>query len=216
MPTKSFARVIAAGVLGAVIGYFILHPYSAVFYSLYPLPNSLPSGNNISFPQALSQFKLFLDTFNMWYVGIPYGILGALAGVSLGLVFEARRRHEEAKRRFAMREAAHEALKELMVTLSHYLLNASTVIGGYSSLLLKKTIGTELEKGLKAIKAEAECIEAVVKSLQDIETISAEEYVPGGSSRMIDIRADLERRLAASVARETPAPVEEGRDKEPA
>lgn len=204
MPIKSFPRSIAAGVLGAVIGYFILHPYSAVFYSLYPLPHSLPPGSNISLTQALSQFRLFLDTFNMWYVGIPYAILGALAGVSLGFVFEARKQHEEAKKRLAMREAAHEALKALMVTLSHYLLNASTVIGGYSKLLMKKTVGTELEKGLQTITAEAEYIEAVVKSLQDIETIFTEEYVPGGSSRMIDIQADLERRLAASAAREKP------------
>jgi signal transduction histidine kinase len=201
MRTKEVLRVTAAGVAGAVIGYFILHPYSAVFYSLYPLPHSRPAGTSLTFSEALGEFRLFLDTFNMWYVGIPYALIGALAGISVGIAAETSRRHAETRRREAARKAAHEALQELMVTLSHYLLNASTVIGGYSQLLLKKTKGTELEKPLEAIMEESAFVEAVVNSLKSLEAVKEEEYIPGGNSRMIDIKAELERRIAQSASR---------------
>jgi signal transduction histidine kinase len=205
MRTKEVLRVTAAGVAGAVIGYFILHPYSAVFYSLYPLPHNRPPGTTLTFSEALGEFRLFLDTFHMWYVGIPYGLIGAFAGISIGIAAETHRRHEEAKRREAAGKAAHEALQELMVTLSHYLLNASTVIGGYSRLLIKKTKGTELEKPLEAIREEAAYVEAVVESLKSLEAVKEEEYIPGGNSRMIDIKAELERRIAESAARKEAA-----------
>jgi signal transduction histidine kinase len=201
MRTKEVLRVTAAGAAGAVVGYFILHPYSAVFYSLYPLPHIRPAGTSLTFSEALGQFRLFLDTFNMWYVGIPYGLIGALAGISIGIAAETSRRHAETRRREAARKAAHEALQELMVTLSHYLLNASTVIGGYSELLIKKTKGTELEKPLEAIREESAYVEAVVNSLKSLEAVTEEEYIPGGHSRMIDIKAELERRIAQSAAR---------------
>ena len=215
MRTKEVLRVTAAGVAGAVIGYFILHPYSAVFYSLYPLPHSRTPGSSLSFQEALGQFRLFLDTFNMWYVGIPYALIGALAGISIGIASEARRRHEEAEKREAARKAAHEALQELMVTLSHYLLNASTVIGGYSRLLIRKTKGTELEKPLQAIMEESAYVEAVVDSLQSLEAVKEEEYIPGGHSRMIDIKAELERRIAQSAARKDAATEKEEKSEKP-
>ena len=62
-----------------------------------------------------------------------------------------------------------------MVTLSHYLLNASTVMSRYSRLLIKKTKGTELEKPLQAIMEESAYVEAVVNSLQSLEAVKEEE-----------------------------------------
>ena len=63
----------------------------------------------------------------------------------------------------------------------------------------------DLEKPLQAIMEESAYVEAVVNLFESLEAVKEEDYIPGGSSRMIDIKAELERRIAQSAARKDAA-----------
>jgi signal transduction histidine kinase len=85
-----------------------------------------------------------------------------------------------------------------MVTLSHYLLNASTVIGGFAGLAIKKEASQDQIKRLEVIKAESERIEAIVGSIQSLKSIATENYGTDSETLMFDIKSRIEQHLEES------------------
>jgi signal transduction histidine kinase len=181
-------RVLMSGLAGAAIGYLILHPYSMLVYLLHREHEAMERGIDLS---TAIHDAAFAFSRGMLHMGIPYALLGAVAGVFFGFWMEAERRRDEMEKR----AAAVDTLRQLMVTLSHYLLNATTVIGGYTSLVLRKEDNPELANHLEVIKKESENIEAVVRSLQSLETVETESYGGGSEVLMIDIKRQIEERL---------------------
>ncbi|MBI5696499.1 MAG: hypothetical protein HZC51_12345 [Nitrospirae bacterium] len=184
-------RILLSASAGAALGFFALHPYTMLVYGLY-MRHKPGSG----MPQAADMMHgvFHLDAMPM---GLPFAALGAAAGLFFGFWLEAVRQREEMEKR----ACAVDTLRQLMVTLSHYLLNASTVIGGYASHVMKKEDNEEIRKHLAVIKDEAVCIEDVVKSLQSLETVAAEHYTGSGESMMIDIQKQLEQRIKDSAGK---------------
>ncbi len=121
-------------------------------------------------------------------MGVPFGILGAAAGLFFGYWREAERVKDELEKR----ECAIDAVKQLTITLSHYLLNASTVIGGYASHISRDERDPGHKEHLESIKEESEKIEAVVKSLQSLKAILAKNSGPDYETMMIDIKKQVE------------------------
>ena len=192
---KNRRRIILSAVVGAIAGYFALHPYSMLVYYLHGR-HEAAEGHASFLPQATAVF-----TPDMLVMGIPYALLGAGAGLFFGLWLAAERRRDEADRR----ATAAATLRQLMVTLSHYLLNAATVIGGYSSIMLRKEQDAKFREHARIIKHESDGIEAVVKSLQSIESVAAEHYTKDSETMIIDITRDLDRRLAENAKKDAAA-----------
>jgi signal transduction histidine kinase len=98
--------------------------------------------------------------------------------------------------------AALETLWDLMVTLAHHIRNSNMVIGGFSALLSKHIADPEFQRQLQKIKQASREIEAVIDSLQNLTEISTVKYITEGQARMIDLKKELEARLAAEAIKE--------------
>lgn len=192
-------RSILLTAAGALLGFAFLHPYSMAVCSLY--------GGHAGGSEARSLLEYAAAAFRpvMVAMGLPFGLLGGATGLSLGLWLEGRDRRVE----FEIRMAEAEAVKSLMVTLAHHLLNAAQVVGGFAGVCLRRERDEQIQRHLEVIQTEAHRVEAVVHALQAVETAAVEPYVAGSDARMIDIREELERRLlAGNVA----GPVSSGLD----
>jgi signal transduction histidine kinase len=83
-----------------------------------------------------------------------------------------------------------------MVTLAHYIRNANMVVGGFSARLSKSLSDPDLQKELTLIQEASREIDAVIAALQDLTEISTVEYTASSHEQMIDLKKDLEARLA--------------------
>jgi signal transduction histidine kinase len=95
------------------------------------------------------------------------------------------------------RLAALETLRDLMVTLAHYIRNSNLVIGGFSSRMIKNLPDPEVQRQLQLIQQASREIEAVIASLESLSQVDRARYIGEWETRMIDLKQELEARLAA-------------------
>jgi PAS domain S-box-containing protein len=86
-------------------------------------------------------------------------------------------------------------LQDTMVTLSHYIRNANTVIGGFANRLLKRTTDADSKQGLQLVHQASKEIDAVINSLQRLTEVSTTRYIKDSRVTMIDLKRELEARL---------------------
>lgn len=184
---------------GAVLGYLVLHPYSMMIYSMYGHQGTASEG--IHHRRLLDEVAAAFD-LNMLAMGLPFAFIGALAGLVLGFWLDARARRVEIEKRLL----AVETLQQLMVTLAHHLLNAVQGIGGFASAILRKEHDEEKKRSLERIRQESARIEAVVKTLQSLESVTTERYTANSETLMIDITKELQNKIEALKAGKTDAP----------
>lgn len=183
-PMTGNRRIALMAVLGALFGYLFLHPYTMVVYELHGA-----HGEEGGLQGAVRLFSNAAASFspNMLPMGIPFALLGGVAGLFFGFWLNARaRRFEEEKRLLAA-----ETARQLTVTLSHHLLNAVQGIGGFAASVIRKEQDDDLKRRVELIRGEARKIEAVVKTLQSLETVATERYIGSSETMMIDIRNEL-------------------------
>lgn len=171
-------------------GYILLHPYTMLVYGLYGHHGAVSGGIILRRLLADVSAAFRLDMAPM---GLPFALLGALAGSLLGFWLEARSRRFEMEKRLL----AVDTLRQLMVTLAHHLLNAVQGIGGFAALALRKEKDEDKRRPLEIIKQESIKIEAVVKALQSLESVITERYTKSSETLMIDIRKELQERIEA-------------------
>lgn len=87
----SKSRICGATFIGAVVGYLILHPYAMLVYMLYEREDVIL--------QDLAQAVVFSFNFKMLPMGIPFALLGGVAGMCLGLWLNAKKKLAEAELR---------------------------------------------------------------------------------------------------------------------
>lgn len=130
---------------------------------------------------------------DMLPMGIPFALLGGFAGAFFGLWLIGKNRKVEAEKKLALVEG----VRQLMVTLAHHLLNSATGIGGLADLFLRKEQDERKKRQMEIMKQEAVRIEAVVKALQSLKTVTSERYIGSSETLMIDIRKELQERIEA-------------------
>jgi len=91
---------------------------------------------------------------------------------------------------------ALETLHQLMVTLSHYLLNANTIIGGMVRRAEKADSGEKRFTALQAIKEQAKRTELVIEALKRVAEIKTSDYTFESHILMIDVKKEIESKLA--------------------
>lgn len=94
------------------------------------------------------------------------------------------------------KKVAIETLKRLMVTLSHYLLNANMIIGGEVRHAQKLKSNKDTLISLESIMEQAKKIDAVIGSLKKITEIKTTDYTTKGHGLMIDITQEMEAELS--------------------
>jgi signal transduction histidine kinase len=120
-----------------------------------------------------------------------------LAGFFFGIWYWQKERLTMERLEFQRRQVALETLRELMVTLAHHIRNANLVIGGFSSRMMKNLADPEGQRRLQLIQQASREIEAVIASLESLSQVKHARYIADWETRMIDLKQELEARLAA-------------------
>lgn len=90
---------------------------------------------------------------------------------------------------------ALETLRQLMVTLSHYLLNANTIIGGMVRRSERVESKAERMASLKTIEEQAKKTEAIIEALKRVAELKTTDYTRESHILMIDVKREIEEAL---------------------
>ncbi len=104
---------------------------------------------------------------------------------------------------------ALETLRQLMVTLSHYFLNAGMVIGGMVRRCERVKSDDQRASALKAINEQAKKMEIVVRALKRMTRVKTADYILGNGMLMIDIAKEIDETMA-EMQKEGPPRVSNG------
>jgi len=178
---------------GMGLGFFIIQPFVVLVYNL--APETRQAFAKIVFWERLVEMSLGPTSI---FMGLGFAVLGGVSGFFLGSWLFHKEKLVAAQVESAKRLAAMETMKELMVTLAHYIRNANMVIGGFSLRLAKNSGDAHQKEQLQLIQQKSQEIEAVIASLQTLTEISVTQYITSGTAQMIDLKEDLEKRLAAA------------------
>lgn len=194
------SALLLTSLAGAVVGLAALYPYVLLSY-LFMHPGSAHPALFGGRPGLPTLFRQAEEAFHQHWplMHVSFALFGLLAGTLFGLFLRQRRRTEAEMIERAHREAALETLRQLMVTLSHYLLNIAAVVGGHAQRSLRRDPEGTQREAMAAIAKKAQEMEAVVASLQSLTAVATELYTGGGEDRMIDIRRELEEKLQGSA-----------------
>jgi signal transduction histidine kinase len=176
---------------GVAAGILLVHPVAMLVYTMEHHPASSP----LSLPFVLHQLRRAFGPY-LLRIGLVFAILGGVAGWFVGSWFLQKKRLEAEKIEHLRSITALETLKELMVTLAHYIRNANMVVGGFTDRLAKCVLDPDCQKQLGLIQEASREIDAVIAALQDLTEISTVEYTASSHESMIDLKKDLEARLA--------------------
>ena len=179
-------------ILGAVVGHLLVHPYAMVAYSLMDMyrEGHFP----IHMDHVLSAARSIFDP-NMLPMTISFSLLCGVVALLMGVVRDKQRKLHEAAIENERKKASVDTLQRLMVTLSHYLLNANTVIGGAVRHCRRHASPEEIASSLKVIEEQAHKIDAVIAALRKITDIKTTDYTSGGHDLMLDIASEIEEIL---------------------
>ena len=175
-----------------MVGFFIIQPLNILVYNL--APQIRLEFQNISFWKRL--LVMSMDATSL-FMGLFYAFFGGITGLCFGLWLYQRDRLQAEQIESARRLAALETLKELMVTLAHYIRNANMVIGGFSGNLAHHLADDQQKEHAQLIHQASIKIDSVIDSLENLTEISVTQYTTSGTAQMIDLKQELEENLAA-------------------
>ncbi len=87
-------------------------------------------------------------------------------------------------------------LRQLMATLSHYLLNANAIIGGMARRCVRAASDEERHSSMEAIMEQTGKTEGVIAALRKMAEIRTTRYTPESHTLMIDLTREIEKTLA--------------------
>lgn len=165
---------------GAVFGFIVLHPYAMLAEHF----THVTAGTVSVFAPEMIPMTLAFILFG--------GAIGGLAGNSRRKARQLEQVNIERERR----KAAVDILRQLMVTLSHYITNSTTAIGGFARRGLQNNGTQEIIEGyLRIIAAESERIRVVINTLNSV--LSADPYGPDAeeAALMLRLQQEINRNL---------------------
>ena len=186
------SRIIWFTLAGMVVGYLLVHPFAMLANALGPrLPQS-----TVDFPLWGHHLRVSFGP-EMLAMGGAFAFMGGLAGFFFGIWYYQKERLTTERLESQRSQVALETLRELMVTLAHHIRNANMVIGGFSSRMLKNLPDPEVQRQLLLIQRASREIDAVIASLEGFTEIKRTQYIGEWEATMIDLKRELEARLAA-------------------
>jgi signal transduction histidine kinase len=188
-----FRRIFLPTITGMAVGFFIIQPLNVVLYNL--APQIRLAVHDISFWKRLLEMSTNSTSI---FMGLVFAVFGGITGLCFGMWLYQRDRLTAERIESARRLAALETLKELMVTLAHYIRNANMVIGGFSDNLARHLAEPRQKEHAQLIHQASKEIDTVIKSLQNLTEISVTQYVDGGTTQMIDLKEELDKYLVAA------------------
>ncbi len=187
-----FSRLTLFTLAGMVVGYLLMHPFAMLANALGPRLSH--------FPMESSSWRRHLQAYfgpEMLSMGGAFAFMGGVAGFFFGIWYYQEKKLMVERLESQRRQVVLETLQELMVTLAHHIRNANVVIGGFSSLMIKNIPDSEVQGQLRMIQQASRQIEAVIASLESLSQVNRARYASEWETMMIDLKQELEARLAA-------------------
>jgi hypothetical protein len=182
---------------GMAVGILLVHPVARLVYTMGHLYPATP----LSVPLVLHELGQAFGP-DLVPLGLAFAALGGGVGWLLGAWYMQKAQLAAEQMECLRSLTALETLKELMVTLAHYIRNANMVVGGFSGHLLKCIPDQQCQEQLHLIQKAAQEIDAVIAALQNLTEVSTVEYTASSHELMIDLKKDIEARLAKAQAAE--------------
>ncbi len=183
--------VIWSAICGLVAGLFLLIPYTILAYLLFTFIEtgemSLRGAIAIEGPRAL---RFFFVSISLSFI-----IFGGIIGYVFGKWYERKQLHINEQIEREKKEAAIETLRELNVTLSHYIINSSSIIKGFSKRGIRAAQDDKIKEYFSIILEEVDRTIAVIKGLSDLKEIETVKYIESGMTMMIDLKKQIEEQL---------------------
>lgn len=188
-----FRRIFWPTLVGMMVGFFIIQPLNVLLYNL--APQTRLAFHDISFWKRL--LEMSTDSTSM-FMGVVFALFGGVTGLWFGMWLHQRDRLMAEQIESARRLTALETLKELMVTLAHYIRNANMIIGGFSDNLAHHAADPKQKEHAQLIHEASKEIDMVINSLQNLTEISVTQYISGGTAQMLDLKVELDKYVVAS------------------
>lgn len=182
---------------GMLLGYLLMHPFAMLANALGPRLSHFPMGS--------SSWGHHLQVYfgpQMLAMGGAFAFMGGVAGFFFGIWYYQKEKLTVERLESQRRQVALETLQELMVTLAHHIRNANVVIGGFSSRLEKRISDPDLSRQLQMVRQASQDIEVVIAALEGLKEIDRARYTSSWETKMIDLKKELEGRLAAKAGKE--------------
>ncbi len=181
---------------GVCLGYLVLHPYSMLVSALL----HLDQGRAFHLRwQDLSADALALPQPMMLPMAGAFAVLGGVIGLLTGTLVARTRRLYATEAMHERRRIALDITRSLVVTLSHYLLNANMIIGGKVRRCQRLTSDQDIRSSLAVIEEQGRKIDAVISALRKATEVKLADYTADGTISMVDITRELEQELAGAV-----------------
>ena len=180
--TNSLRSCLLYTVGGMVLGGLVLHTYSMIVCRLTMSNDGMPGISElVTLTWQCLQPK-------MWPMAAFYLIMGGFAGYGVHRLIQAR---EELVRR----QATHETLENLTLTVAHHIRNANSSVGGYTRRLLSGQPDPETARKLQVVLSASSQIEAVVTALQTLDEKTETEEIGTTHLRMININEMIAQKM---------------------
>ena len=179
-------------VVGAIFGYLVFHPYTMLVYSL----THVDEGGKLLLHWKYL-YTIALTTFKpmMLPMAISFAFFGGFIGLLIGILADRKEKLYVAEYENEKKKIALETLKKLMVTLSHYLLNANTIVGGMARRCRRIESKEDILASLGVIEEQAKRVDVVISALRKVTEIKTAHYTTEGQALMIDITQEIEEQL---------------------
>ncbi len=163
-------------ILGMIFGFLIMQPFVVFSYNLFPAVR-------LAFHEVAFWKRMMEMVFSpiSLFMGVSFAFFGGFAGFSIGSWLYHKHCLDDEKLESEKRLAALQAVKELMVTLAHYIRNSNLVIGGFSRRLAQQSTDPRQKEHLQFIHQASKEIEAVIESLQELTDVSVTQYSSDGT-----------------------------------
>ena len=177
---------------GLLLGFIILHPYSMLVQWFMSRARSESIWSSIG-TRALDSFDPVMFT-----MGLAFALFGGMIGFLFAIVTDRKQKLLVSKHEKEKQEIALQTIYNLMVTLSHHLLNSNMIIGGKVRHCRKLTGDLDLLDCLKVIEDQGRKIDAVLKTLRNLVEIHTVGYTSDGLVSMLDISKNLKEQFSES------------------
>ncbi len=154
----------AGALIGAAAGLLLLHPYVMAVLSLAPGMHQ----NHVT-PPGLRSFLALIFSPSMLPMTAAFVIFASVMGLLAGMVVERERRLEKFRQERERQKAVMEAVHRLIMVLSHHIINSALAIGAGAKALSRAGSNEERGQALKEIEGRIERIEAVMRTMQEME-----------------------------------------------
>jgi predicted histidine transporter YuiF (NhaC family) len=162
---REYRIQLISSAVGIVIGYIVIHPYSMVVDALMHMQQA--GGFHLRW-QELSVGVLSSFYPMMWPMALSFAFLGGVIGLLTGMIVDRKKKLYDAQSENEKKQIALETMENLMVTLSHHLLNANTIIGGTVRHCIRLEPKQDILASLAVIEEQGRKIDAVIRVLGKI------------------------------------------------